>query len=83
MARTESPDEPDAGTAGTQSPAKLARHIRDVGFPATKDDMLAKARSAAAPREVVEAIQRLPGSRFNTLDDVLIAYAEIHERAGP
>lgn len=72
--RQRSPDAPKTGTPGSQRPGKFARHFEDVQFPASKMDILEKARSTAAPGEVLRAIERLPGTRFESMEDVLVAY---------
>ena len=82
MARIESPDEPRAGKAGTQSPAKFAKHLDGVAWPATKEDLLEKARSDAAPDEVLRGIERLPGARFASREDVLVAYESAWQHRG-
>ena len=82
MARIESPDDPRTGKAGTQSPEKLARHLEGVEWPATKEDLLEKARGDAAPEEILRGIQRLPGARFESREDVLVAYESAFPERG-
>lgn len=81
LPRQHSPRDPQTGTAGTQSPDKFKRHFRDVQWPATKQEILEKARGSAAPGEVIRAIEQLPGAQFRSVEDVLVAYESQHPAA--
>lgn len=78
LPRQHSPRDPQTGTAGTQSPEALKRHFRDVQWPATKQDIIEQARGTAAPGEVIRAIEQLPAVRFDSMEDVLVAYESQH-----
>jgi hypothetical protein len=62
---------------GGQSPANLQKYLRDVGYPASKDDLLEQARRNEAPKEILETIQRLPEDQFGGPQDVMKGYGEI------
>lgn len=82
LPRQHSPKDPKTGTAGTQSPEKFGKHIEGVEWPATKDQLMEKARSTAAPGEIIRAIERLPGRTFADKDEVLLAYESEHPNRG-
>lgn len=62
---------------GGQSPANLQKYLRDVGYPASKDDLLEQARRNEAPKDILETIQRLPEDQFGGPQDVMKGYGEI------
>ncbi|HET7332624.1 DUF2795 domain-containing protein [Dyella sp.] len=62
---------------GGQSPANLQKYLRDVGYPASKDDLLEQARRNEAPKEILETIQRLPEDQFGGPQDVMKGYGQI------
>jgi len=56
------------------SPIEVQRHLKDVSYPATKDELLETARSQDAPPDVEEALEDLPeDSQFDGPDDVMEA----------
>lgn len=59
---------------GTQSPEKFAQHLRDVEWPASKEELIRNARSTAAPPEIIQALERLPGIAYENEHDLLVAY---------
>lgn len=64
-----------ARTTGPLAPAEVQKHLKDVDFPATLDDLVNAARNQGAPAEVVYELQDLPDQEYDRLKDVLIAYA--------
>jgi hypothetical protein len=62
---------------GGQSPANLQKYLRDVGYPATKQDLLAQARRNEAPQEIIDTIQRIPEDEFGGPQDVMKGYGQI------
>lgn len=55
-----------AGHTDIKSPIELQRHLKGVDYPASKDDLIAAAQRNGAPREVLGALQQLPGDRFDS-----------------
>lgn len=62
---------------GGQSPANVQKYLRDVGYPATKDDLLAQAKRNDAPEEIIDTISRIPQDQFGGPQDVMKGYGEI------
>jgi hypothetical protein len=57
------------------SPALLQRHLHKVDYPASRDDLIAHARSEC--ERVISALQELPDRTFNRPTDVSKAFAEL------
>ncbi len=60
------------------SAAELEKYLKGVDYPASKEDLLKKARSNGAPDEVIEMINSLTESHFNSPIDVSKALGESH-----
>jgi hypothetical protein len=59
------------------SAAELEKYLKGIDFPASKDDLLKKARDNGAPQEVLDMINGFTESRFNSPIDVSKAFGEI------
>lgn len=59
------------------SPGDLEHYLAGVSYPASKDDLISAARRNEAPDEIVEAIWRLPKSKFRGPQEVQKAYGDI------
>lgn len=60
------------------SAAELEKYLKGVDYPASKDDLLDKARSNGAPDDVIDMINSLSESSFNSPIDVSRAFGESH-----
>jgi hypothetical protein len=58
------------------SAAELEKYLKGIDFPATKQDLLSKARANGAPQEVIDMINGLHEDRFNSPIDVSKAFGE-------
>jgi hypothetical protein len=58
------------------TPIGVQKYLKGVDYPARKEDLLAGARRNGAPQGVTEALERLPGDRFEGPDDVMRAYGK-------
>jgi hypothetical protein len=54
----------------------VQKYLRDVGYPATKDDLLAQARRNDAPQEIIDTLERIPENEFGGPQDVMKGYGE-------
>ena len=54
----------------------MAHHLKGIGFPASKDDRLRKARDNGADEGVLEVIEAMADDGFETMADVMKAYGE-------
>jgi hypothetical protein len=62
---------------GGHSPANVTRHLKKVHFPASKDDLLERARDNGAGQDVLEVLESFPeDEEFESLADVMKAYGE-------
>ena len=58
-------------------PPPTCNYLRDVEYPASKDDLLAQARRNSAPQEILNTIERLPEDQFGGPQEVMKGYGEI------
>ncbi len=68
---------------GGHSPANVTQHLKGVGFPAHKQDLMRTARDNGADDDVLEVIQSMPDDAFESMADVMKAYGEADRSAGP
>lgn len=62
---------------GGQSPANVQKYLRDVEYPASKQDLLAQAKRNDAPKEILDTLQRIPEEQFGGPQDVMKGYGEL------
>jgi Protein of unknown function (DUF2795) len=62
-----------------RSTANVAHHLRGMAFPASKEDLVERARNGSAGQDVLEALECLPDEEFESLDDVLSAYEALDQ----
>lgn len=58
------------------SAAELEKYLKGVDYPASKSDLLDKAKANGAPSEVIDMINSLSEDRFNSPIDVSKAFGE-------
>lgn len=58
------------------SPIAIAKAIKGIDFPASKDDLVQHAKQNKADKEVMEILENLPEDDFETVADVEKAYGE-------
>ena len=64
-------------TRGGHLLANVTHHFKSVRFPASKDDLLERARNRGAGQDVLEVLESFPdGERFETLADVMKAFED-------
>jgi hypothetical protein len=62
---------------GGHSPANVTHHLKGMHFPASKEDLLARASDNGAGQDVLEVLESFPeGDEFENLADVMKAYGE-------
>ncbi|MGE0653439.1 MAG: DUF2795 domain-containing protein [Alphaproteobacteria bacterium] len=64
---------------GGRSPANVTHHLAGMDFPASKDDLIRRARETQAPPEVLEELQAFPDDEFGSMADVMAAYGDANE----
>ena len=69
----------DGGNSGRRiSPISLQKHLHGTNYPASKEDLVQRARSNAAPDDVLQMLGALPQNRFESPADVMRAYGQKH-----
>lgn len=58
------------GQSGNMNPAQMQQYLRGVDYPASKDDIISKARSNGADDSVINKLNSLPDQQFETAADV-------------
>jgi hypothetical protein len=58
------------------SPIAIAKAIKGIDFPASKDELVEHAKQNKADKEVMEVLENLPEDEFETVADVEKAYGE-------
>jgi hypothetical protein len=66
------------GTGG-QSAANVTHHLSGVHFPASKEDLLVRARDSGGGQDVLEVLESLPEGEFDSLTDVVKAVGEVDQ----
>ena len=62
---------------GQHSAVNIAAHLKGMHFPASKDDLLERARNHGAGQDVLEVLELFPNDEeFETAADVIKAYGE-------
>ena len=59
-----------------RSPAIVTQHLKGMDFPASKKDLLAKARDTGAGQDVLEALESFPDKDFDSMADVVKTYQD-------
>ncbi len=66
-----------ASTGGNRiSPISLQKHLKGTSYPASKEDLVRKARANAAPDDVLRMIQQLPQHTYDNPTEVMRAFGQ-------
>jgi hypothetical protein len=57
----------------------VTKHLRGIDFPASKQDLLEKARSENAGEEVIQQIERMPDQEYQSMADVMKGFGQSDE----
>jgi hypothetical protein len=58
------------------SPIALQKHLKGASYPASKQDLVTRARSNQAPDELLERIRMLPEHLYTTPAEVMRAFGQ-------
>jgi hypothetical protein len=62
------------------SSVNVTHHLKGMHFPASKDDLLLRARDTGAGQDMLEVLESFPADEeFETLDDVIKAYGRFDQ----
>jgi hypothetical protein len=56
---------------GSESSTNISQHLKGIGFPASKDDLIQKAKENHAGSDVLGKIKAMPNNEFRTMADVM------------
>lgn len=67
-----------AGAKGGQGPAitEVTHQLKGIHFPASKEDLLAKAKEHKAPKEVMDLLERFPDGEYASMADVMKGFGQ-------
>ncbi len=55
---------------------EIEKALKGMNYPASKDDLVQKAKQNNASQDVIQTIQKLPQDRFNSPTDVQKAWGQ-------
>lgn len=64
------------GGEGTFSPKHVTKSLRGIDFPASKEDLIEKARSENAGDEVIRHLERMPDQEYQNMADVMRGFGQ-------
>ncbi|HQG31274.1 MAG TPA: DUF2795 domain-containing protein [Deltaproteobacteria bacterium] len=64
--------------ANPGSAAEVEKYLKGIDYPASKKDLIDKARSNGAPEEICDILDGLPGNNFKSPIDVMKAFGKSH-----
>ena len=59
------------------NPIQVQKYLGGIDYPASKDEVVKKAKSEGADTTVIETLQRMPGDHFNSPNDVSQAIGKV------
>ncbi len=65
-----------SSTGSRVSPISLQKHLKGTHYPASKEDLVHKARSNDAPDDVMRMISQLPQATYDSPAEVMRAFGQ-------
>ncbi len=59
------------GFIGKTSPATIAKFLGGTDFPCSKSDLITHASNKGAPDEIIDVLNKLPDTTYNSMADVM------------
>jgi hypothetical protein len=59
------------------SPIQVQKYLSGIDYPASKQDIIGRAREEGASQEIIATLEKMPGDRFNSPNDVSQAIGKI------
>lgn len=66
---------------GGQSPSNVQSYLAGVSYPATKQELVKKARQNSAPTDILQILEAFDEDNFGGPQDVMKAYSREREEA--
>lgn len=67
----------DMTASGHVNPIQVQKFLGGVDYPASKQDLINKAKEEKADDNVLQTLQSMPGDNFNSVKDVAEAIGKI------
>ncbi|MDZ5649819.1 DUF2795 domain-containing protein [Nitrospirillum sp. BR 11828] len=64
---------------GGHSPANVAHYLKGIDFPADKQALIRKAKENGAEGDVLDMLEAMPDTDYETAADVMKGYGEADE----
>ena len=61
---------------GEDSPVNVTHYLKGISLPAKKQGLVDQAKENGAPSEVMEMIEAMPDSSYETMADVMKGYKQ-------
>ena len=62
-----------SSSGGHVSPISLQKHLKGATYPASKEDLVRRAQTNAAPHDILEVIRHLPNQSYESPAQVMRA----------
>lgn len=62
---------------GGKSPSNIAKNLKGIDFPATKGDLVTRARENGAPEEVISVLDQLPDRKYGDMADLMKGVGQV------
>ncbi len=62
----------------TINPIQVQEYLSGINYPASKEDIVKRAQDHGADKNALDALQRMPGDRFNSPNDVSEAIGKLN-----
>lgn len=59
------------------SPAEIQKHLKDMDYPARKQDLVNHAKSRGADQDILSILEQLQDQQFNNAADVSKAIGQV------
>lgn len=65
-------------TTGSSSPTNISKNLKGIHFPASRKDLVERARKNGANEEVLRAIREMPDQSYSNMADVMKGFGRKH-----
>lgn len=62
---------------GGHSPANIAHYLKNIDFPANKDDLVRQAQDNNADDDVLDVLQQMPERKYGSMADVMKGVGQV------
>lgn len=62
---------------GGRSPANISHYLKNIDFPADRDDLVRHAEGQGAVPEVLDVLRQLPEEKYENMAEVMSGVGEV------